>query len=132
MLFEVDRERADEVPPTIGKKKGKTTTPLKRPKGYNPFRPLTDEELDRVVFRTRTNKMGDGIGMYHKDGGTVVQWDAGPSRTFTIRDLAEAIAETEAITRAKSDWMGGPDVHHVYFEGLDHGKDGVWRVSWGS
>jgi hypothetical protein len=29
-------------------------------------------------------------------------------------------------------WLGGVDVHHVFFEGIKLGDDGVWGTGWGS
>jgi hypothetical protein len=31
-----------------------------------------------------------------------------------------------------SEWFGGVDVHHVFFEGLHEDVDGVWVANWGS
>jgi hypothetical protein len=50
---------------------------------------------------------------------------------FTVRDLAGAIATTERASRGSSEWFGGIDVHHVFFEGIED-DDGAWRICWGS
>ncbi|MGS2811427.1 hypothetical protein [Nocardia sp. MW-W600-9] len=49
-----------------------------------------------------------------------------------MRDLAEAIAETERSTRRQSQCCGGVDVQHIYFEGINAGVDGAWEIYWGS
>ncbi len=90
------------------------------------FRPLTEEELDRVVFKTKKISLSD------YGSGVIVHWDTPNQRGFTVRDLAKVIAETEVLTRGSAQWLGGVDVHHIFFEGMALGKDGVWRVGWGS
>src|SRR5262249_44443192 len=62
----------------------------------------------------------------------VVEHRAPDGGAFTVRDLAAAIAETERQTRGGTNWFGGIDVHHVYFEGLMLDDDGVWTIGWGS
>jgi hypothetical protein len=89
------------------------------------FRDLTDEEWSRAVFRTPVIRL---CGLAER----VVEHRAPDGAAFTIRDLAEAIAETERQTRDGSEWFGGIDVHHVYFEGLMLDEDGVWSIAWGS
>jgi len=68
------------------------------------LRPLTEAELDRVVFR---------------------------GEALTLHVLA-AVEETERQTRAEPSWFGGIDVHHVFFEGLEAEAGEVWRIGWGS
>ncbi|GAB2663226.1 hypothetical protein GCM10027088_47380 [Nocardia goodfellowii] len=64
--------------------------------------------------------------------GDPVEHRASNGKWFTVRDLVTAIAETERRTRQQSQWYGGVDVHHVYFEGIHEGADGVWEIYWGS
>jgi hypothetical protein len=90
------------------------------------LRSLTDEEWTRVVLRTPV------IRMSGNDGKRVVEHGAPNRATFTVRDLAAAIAETETQTRGETKWFGGIDVHHIYIEGLTLDKDGVWFIRWGS
>jgi hypothetical protein len=96
---------------------------------YNPdteeFRPLTPAELDSVAFRGRSIKL-------QSEDGEVVAHDAPSGSHFTVRELLRAVEETERRTRAHSEWLGGIDVHHVFFEGIEPGEDGVWEVCWGS
>jgi hypothetical protein len=61
----------------------------------------------------------------------MVLLDAPDGATFTIRDLAAAIAKTERESRERGEWLGGIDVHHIFFEGLSFDDD-VWTISWGS
>jgi len=89
------------------------------------FRELTEAEWERVVLRSPAIRMrGETEG--------VVEHRAPDGTAFTVRDLTAAIVETERQTRAGSEWFGGIDVHHVFFEGIHLGDDGVWSIGWGS
>jgi hypothetical protein len=50
---------------------------------------------------------------------------------FTISDLISCIEKTELRTRPDTDWFGGADTHHIYFEGMFF-ENGVYRIYWGS
>jgi len=89
-------------------------------------RALTEEEWSRVVLRTPS------IRMRGENDEEVVEHRAPDGVAFTVRDLAAAVAETERRTRGGSEWFGGIDVHHVYFEGIELEEDGVWFICWGS
>jgi hypothetical protein len=109
-----------------------------------PFRPLTDEEWGRRVFH------GERLRLRNIDAPTVVDHRPPNGRGFTVRDVAAAIEATERHARADTSWLGGIDVHHVYFEGVhpddeeegDPGEGGdsgrgdgagqVWCIMWGS
>lgn len=97
---------------------------------FNPdtdqFRPLTPDELDAVAFR------GGSIRLRSEDGGEVVSHDAANGSFFTVRELLRAVEETERRTRSQSEWLGGIDVHHVFFEGIELGDGDVWEICWGS
>jgi hypothetical protein len=89
------------------------------------FRALTPDELRSVAFRaSQITLQGEG-------GGTVTH-QAPNGKFFTVQELLKAVAETERQTRDKSEWFGGVDVHHVFFEGIHQGDDGVWKIYWGS
>lgn len=90
-------------------------------------RPLTADELDAVAFR-------DGSIRLRSEDGEVVAHAAPNGSFFTVRELLRAVEETERQTRAQSEWLGGVDVHHVFFEGIhpDEEEDGVWEINWGS
>ncbi len=89
------------------------------------FRDLTPDELDSVAFR------GDQINLCGQSG-EVVAHDAANGESFTVRELLHAVEETERRTRDRSEWLGGVDVHHCFFEGLHLADDGVWDIYWGS
>ena len=88
-------------------------------------RPITDEEYDSVAYR------GASIRLQSEDGDPVSH-DAPNRAFFTVRQLLSAVEETERQTRFQTDWLGGIDVHHIFFEGI-HSDDGeVWEIYWGS
>ncbi|MCC6128685.1 MAG: hypothetical protein IT186_02055 [Acidobacteria bacterium] len=88
-------------------------------------RPLTDAELDTVVFT------GSALDL-RGEGDVTVTHHAPNGYTFRIRDLIAAIEISERASRDSGDWLGGVDVHHIYFEGMDRSPNGVWNVYWGS
>lgn len=91
-------------------------------------RALTTEELDSVAFRGASIRL-------RSEEGEAVNHDAPNGKFFTVRQLLQAVEETERQTRAQSEWLGGIDVHHVYLEGLhpdEDGEDDVWEIYWGS
>jgi hypothetical protein len=89
------------------------------------FRPLTEEEYGRVALRESTIQL-------RGEAGEPVTHRAPNGEYFTVLDVLRAVEETERVTRAKSDWLGGVDVHHVYFEGVHRQDDGTWLIHWGS
>jgi hypothetical protein len=60
-----------------------------------------------------------------------VEHDAPNGKAFTTRDLKAAIEKTEQAGRENAPWLGGVDVHHVFFEGIEL-EDDVWTICWGS
>lgn len=90
------------------------------------FRPLTEAESARVVIAEPRIRMCEYLEEQ------VVEHVAPNGISFTVADLCAAVTETARVSRASSEWFGGIDVHHVYFEGLRHDDDGVWAIVWGS
>ena len=88
-------------------------------------RDVTQEELASVAFAAPRLAL-------RGDTGEVVAHDAPNGSHFTVLDLIRAIEETERQTRGGSDWLGGVDIQHVYFEGLFEEEDGTWSIGWGS
>lgn len=88
-------------------------------------RPLTDSELASIAFdRPQIRLRGES--------GDEMAHEAPNGRYFTVRDLIAAVERTERETRADAEWLGGIDVHHTYFEGLEPADDGSWSICWGS
>jgi hypothetical protein len=91
----------------------------------NEFRPLTGAELKAVAFR------GPEIRL-RGESDRVVTHKAPNGEFFSVEELFLAIEETERQTRGESEWLGGIDVHHIFFEGIHPDNDGVWFIGWGS
>jgi hypothetical protein len=95
----------------------------------DPFRPLTSEELDLVVLETPSIRVNSFACLKRTRN---VEHKAPNGKYFTIRDMLGVVVETERQTRGDTDWFGGIDVHHVFFEGIKLRDDGVWIIGWGS
>jgi len=91
----------------------------------NDYRDLTEEEWRRVVLRAPIIRLR-GLDE------SVVKHRAPDGASFTVRDLVAVIVETERQTRANTEWFGGIDVHHVYFDGITLDDAGVWSIGWSS
>lgn len=89
------------------------------------FRDPTNEELQSIAFRANNIRL-------RGEGGEVVVHHAANGEFFTVQELLDAVVETEKQSRGRSDWLGGLDAHHVYFEGIRRDDDGVWDIHWGS
>ncbi len=89
------------------------------------FRELRAEEWNWVAIRAPRMRMRGW-------GKNVVEHIAPNSESFTVRDLTNAVEETERKTRGSSEWLDGIDVHHTFFEGIHLEEDGVWSIYWGS
>lgn len=88
-------------------------------------RALTEAELTSVAFAApviRLRGLTDQSVVVHAPDG----------QRFSVRDLLHAIEQMELATRHTSEWFGGVDVQHTYFEGIEEDGDGVWAVQWGS
>jgi hypothetical protein len=89
------------------------------------FTPLTQAQLDQVAYDqpeiTFTSETKPSV---------TVNAPAGKS-CFTVNDILDAIAAFEQYDRPSTDWFGGPDCHHVFFEGMESTPDG-WYIAWGS
>ena len=88
------------------------------------LRELTEAERNRVAYNARRLRLRGPTE-------TVVDHHAPKGSHFTLRELLNAVEETERQTRGHGG--GGVDVHHVYFEGIESVRGGdVWQIVWGS
>ncbi len=89
------------------------------------FRDLTEEEYNSIAYNDSMIVLRSG----HKP----IEYKASNGKFFTVRDLINAVEMTERKSRGKSSWMGGVNIHHVFFEGLSFDeRDGSWWINWGS
>ncbi len=89
------------------------------------FRDLTEAEWQLEIFRESSIRLR-GLSE------DVVEHKAPNGRSFTVKEMFTAIEETERRTRGNSEWLGGIDVHHRFFEGIYQDENGDWEISWGS
>jgi hypothetical protein len=88
------------------------------------FRALRQDELAVIVLR-------EPEIVLRGEAGVNVRIAAPNEDYFAVQDLIAAVEETEKRTRAQSEWFGGIDAHHVFFEGIRE-DEGVRQISWGS
>lgn len=82
---------------------------------------VTDEELDEINYKNKEITItSNGVTQTFKN-----------INGFSDRELLKCILDIEVKARPNTDWFGGIDAHHIYFEGL-HGENGNYKVSWGS
>ena len=89
------------------------------------FRAVSENEWSAVALVAPNLQM-------RGEGDAIVEHVAPDGKAFTVRDLATAVEETERRGRGETAWLGGVDVHHVYFEGVELDGRGVWNIAWGS
>ena len=92
---------------------------------YETQRNLSKAELNAIVI----NEPSINIRSYH--GKETMPFDAPDKACFRVKDLLKAIEQYEYKVRPKTEWFGGIDCHHIYFEGL-HDEGGVYNIHWGS
>jgi hypothetical protein len=51
---------------------------------------------------------------------------------FTVAEVVKIIEKFERIDRPKSEWFGGIDCHHIFFEGIHQEAGNSFYVRWGS
>lgn len=86
------------------------------------FIELTEEELKTVVTSDYT------IVSRYTDSSMSFEG------SFTLREVINHVLEFEKIDRPKTDWFGGIDAHHIFFEGFSKikDKDNTYSICWGS
>lgn len=114
-------------------------------------RMVRDQITEGDALRLYIDKLGDNafdsptiklrsLGTYCPDQtflpSEVIEFHAPNGAYFTHKCLVDAIVSLENQTRKKTNWFGGIDTHHVYYEGLcpdfGAGEAGVYEVMWGS
>ncbi len=89
---------------------------------------LTDEELNTIEYPFDTITLifnSQSVNYEHA-------YNSNSTDGFTVRRLFDIVLDFENQTRPLTCFLGGIDVHHIYFEGLRKMEDGKYRVMWGS
>ncbi|KAJ3048900.1 hypothetical protein HK097_010108 [Rhizophlyctis rosea] len=123
--------------------------------------PLVNQFVKPDALPTRIYIDASGVQIWQKGGGklrspTSEEWDSvaldapeitfrseaegEPKKTFraangkwfSVRELVGVVEKWEQEDRVRSDWFGGVDAHHIFFEGVEIGDDGFAFVAWGS
>ncbi|KAJ3025452.1 hypothetical protein HK097_006681 [Rhizophlyctis rosea] len=97
---------------------------------HNRFRPLTNAEWDSIAYDAPEIKLGDF------DEDPYYQTFTAPNgRNFTVRELVQVVKKYEQGARNREfeddyEWeaIKGIDNHHIHFEGLKGGRNGVWYI----
>ena len=107
-----------------------TKMSLKLENADEDYRSLTKEELNQVVLEEVSEIFLIGETTLNTKGTEVCH--KSKNNRFTVKDLIKAVLVTEKKTRKDTDWFGGIDVHHVYFEGLVKVRKNIFHICWGS
>ena len=51
---------------------------------------------------------------------------------LTAKELMDVIIEFEKVNRNHTEWFGGINCHHIFFEGMEELSSGNYYISWGS
>lgn len=86
---------------------------------------LTKEELSHIEYPFSTITL-------KSFNENEITFDADTANGFTVKELIECIKDVENIARPESNWLGGIDIDHIYFEGLGKISNGVYEIWWGS
>ena len=80
------------------------------------------EDASEIILIGETTLGEKGIEVLHKSKNGI----------FTVKDLMKAVLRTEKKTRKNTEWFGGIDVHHIFFEGLVKIRGNKFQICWGS
>ena len=86
------------------------------------FKELTKKELDEVAFVGKTITFTDYVSKTFKN----------EKGFFSVKELLKNLVLFEKENRPHTEWFGGIDCHHVFFEGIFKVKGGAYSISWGS
>jgi hypothetical protein len=86
------------------------------------------EYLNQIAWDKPSITMASGV-----QGCTDKRTYIAPNKKhFTVKELVEVVEEWERIDRPRSNWFGGVDEHHIFFEGLKVDENNVAVSLWGS
>lgn len=91
---------------------------------------LTKKELNTICYNEKKITLIEERSQFNKGFGKTFTNNKG----FTVREMFNVIVEFEKETRPLSNWFGGVDAHHIYFEGFRkyQDKENTYTICWGS
>ena len=113
------------VKPGVQIKDMELTRPEKYDESTDEFIELTKKELDKIEYPFQEIT----IKSFNENK---IKFKSKSKKGFTVRELIECIKDVENIARPESEWFGGIDAHHIFFEGLGKIRDGIYEIYWGS
>ena len=87
---------------------------------------LSEEEVNSLAYNNKS------ITLVNSATETELQFHSDNEQYFTVQELVDKIMEFEKIDRPKTDWFGGIDAHHIFYEGLHKKDEHIYSVMWGS
>ncbi|ORY50487.1 hypothetical protein BCR33DRAFT_762794 [Rhizoclosmatium globosum] len=91
---------------------------------------LTEEQWNRPALHRKEFVLKNALDEDHNDESKT--FTAPNGNFFTVRDMVDIVEAFEREFRVKSDWFGGVDAHHIFYEGFFQYEDGSFGISWGS
>jgi len=86
---------------------------------------LKTDELNKIHYKEKE------ITLYNEE--TKVRMTFKNENGFTVKELFDHVVAFENKSRPLTDWFGGIDAHHIFFEGLEWSpKEKAFIVIWGS
>ena len=91
------------------------------------FYDFDDRWLDEVVYTHRVFVLCDGRNV----PDNIMTFNQ--EKNFTRRDIITSVLDYERKYRPTTEWFGGIDCHHIFFEGLCEVRTGgMYSINWGS
>ena len=91
---------------------------------------VTEEQLATNVFQSPEINLvwSPGPGCDY----LVCHRDAPNGTHFTLQDIIDTIVGAETLFRPHSNWFGGIDTSHTFFEGFTRHGGHTFSIAWGS
>jgi len=90
-------------------------------------RDFTDKEMKAVAINNKEITIYSGLDTNHS-----MKFLADNGSSFSVKELFRCLEQFELMDRPKTEWLGGPDIHHVCLEGLTITHDWCVTPSYGS
>ena len=91
---------------------------------------LTVDELSEVCYEGNEITLVVEKSEFHEGFSKTFRSPNG----FTVRQMFDNVEDFEMKARPLSNWFGGIDAHHIFFEGFNKidGTDNHYTICWGS